>query len=82
MAAGGTESEETTMQVAKVYASAVEIMCPEGDGGKCDRTDPIPAPDGSFMWTHWPETIRCPDCGRTYKVSRKILAPDGAAFAS
>jgi rubredoxin len=53
--------------VAKAYLVAVEIRCPG-----CDREDPIPARDGSFMWDALPEEVTCPDCGRTFKVSKRV----------
>ena len=62
------------MKSAKAYAVAFEIMCPEANGGKCQRSgEPIPAHDGSFIWRGGlPDEVTCPDCGRTFKVSRRI----------
>lgn len=54
-------------KLARVYAVAVEIYCP-----RCDRLDPIPSRDGSFMWSEVPPTVTCPDCGETSRVSGRI----------
>jgi len=56
-------------KVAVAYVRAVEIDCPE-----CGREDPIPASDGSFMHDRLPETVTCPDCGKTFKVSKRIVS--------
>lgn len=57
--------------VAKAVMVAVEIRCPNPD---CERNtgDPIPNRDGSFMWDALPETVKCPDCGGVFRVSKKI----------
>lgn len=62
-------TEKRCTKTATVYAVAIEIWCPASD---CDRDDPIPATDGSFMWDRKPETVKCPDCGRTWRVGSKI----------
>lgn len=54
---------------ATAVAVVVEIYCPV-----CDRDDPIPAKDGSFMWDHLPSTVTCPDCGETSRVKATVVA--------
>ena len=56
-------------RTAHVFATAIEIHCPDR---RCLRTDPIPGPDGGFQWLNLPETVKCPDCGKTFKVSKRI----------
>jgi rubredoxin len=64
-----TPTRKPTGCLAQVIAVAVEIRCP-----CCDREDPIPARDGSFMWEGVPETVTCPDCGAVSRVSRRITS--------
>ena len=59
--------------VARPYARAVEITCPAADNqAGCDRDDPIPAPDGSFMWERVPAAVVCPTCGGRFRVAKKV----------
>jgi rubredoxin len=59
----------TSRRVASPLMVAVEIHCPDPE---CGRDDPIPVRNGSFMWDSLPERVTCPDCGQTFRVSRKV----------
>ncbi len=60
-----TKPRTTTRKLAPVYVAVVEIHCP-----CCDRQDPIPGPDGSFMWERRPDIVTCPDCLNTSRTAR------------
>jgi hypothetical protein len=61
-----TPKHETIMPIAVAF----NLYC-TSNVQPCSRRDPIPAPDGSFMWTELPFNVRCPDCGTSYAVRRK-----------
>ena len=54
---------------AKVVAVAFELFC---GSQTCAREDPIPAFDGSFMWTELPPTVKCPDCGNVFRIGKSV----------
>lgn len=53
---------------ARVVAVAVEIFCPH-----CERTAPIPAKDGSYMWDFVPAMVVCPDCKSTAQTNSRHI---------
>lgn len=63
-----TPKHETITPIAVAF----ELYC-TNSVQPCDRTDPIPAPNGSFFWrsSELPFNVRCPDCGTSYAVRRK-----------
>ena len=63
----------TKRLIAVPVAVATEIYCPDEDN--CGREEPIPASNGSFMRSDselLPDTVTCPDCGKTFKVAKRI----------
>jgi hypothetical protein len=52
---------------AYMLAAAVELHC-----GNC--AEPIPAPNGSFMWTEVPQTVQCRNCGTPLTVAKGVSA--------
>lgn len=58
---------------ATAYAVTVEILCPACEAEHA-LLDPIPAPDGSFIWKEVPEKVTCPACKGTFKVKKRIRA--------
>ena len=61
-----TMATTNTKMSAPVYVVAMEIFCP-----CCDRSDPIPAPDGSFMWDKRPDIVTCPDCKARSRTAKR-----------
>lgn len=56
---------------AKVYAMTFQIYCPHCIE-RADFVDPIPAPDGSFVWEELPERVECPMCRKTFPTPTVI----------
>jgi hypothetical protein len=54
-------------KTAMVVPVAVHIWCQQ-----CDRDDPIPASDGSFMWESVPYSVKCPSCGRVSRTPKTV----------
>ncbi len=51
-----------TTTKAKPKSAIVSVVCIEIFCPRCDRSDPIPTRDGSFMWDSFPASVTCPDC--------------------
>ena len=53
-------------QLAVACMASVEIWCPN-----C-RHNPIPSPDGSFLWKEMPSIVKCNECGKQFRVGKRI----------